>query len=55
MFALTLVILPLYAGGLYIGSRLFGLAKPSTFRVICYILIGASALLGMPALDALLR
>ncbi len=55
VFALTLVILPLYAGGLYIGSRLFGLAKASTFRIICYVLIGASAVLGMPALDTLLR
>lgn len=55
VFALTLVVLPLYAGGLYAGSRLFGLAKPSTFRIICYVLIGASAILGMPALDGLLR
>ncbi|MBP1860851.1 sulfite exporter TauE/SafE family protein [Rhizobium herbae] len=55
VFALTLIILPLYAGGLYVGSRLFGLAKPSTFRTICYVLIGAAAVLGMPALDTLLR
>ncbi len=55
VFALTLVILPLYGSGLYIGSRLFKLAKPSTFRFICYVLIGASAVLGMPALDTLLR
>lgn len=55
VFALTLVILPLYAGGLYVGSRLFGFARPSTFRIICYLLIGASAILGMPALDGLLR
>ena len=55
VFAMTLVILPLYAGGLYFGSRLFGLAKASTFRIICYVLIGASAILGMPALDTLLR
>lgn len=55
VFVLTLVILPLYAGGLYVGSRLFGFARPSTFRTICYVLIGASAILGMPALDGLLR
>lgn len=55
VFYLTLIILPLYAGGLFIGARLFGLAKPSTFRAICLVLIGLSALLGMPAFDALLR
>jgi len=55
VFALTLVIVPLYASGLYAGSRLFGLARPSTFRTICYVLIGASAVLGMPALDGLMR
>jgi len=55
VFALTIVILPNYAVGLYAGSKLFGLAKESTFRTICYLLIAASAILGMPALDGLLR
>ncbi|MBB3399505.1 sulfite exporter TauE/SafE family protein [Rhizobium sp. BK060] len=55
VFALTIVILPSYAVGLYAGSKLFGLAKESTFRTIGYLLIAASAILGMPALDGLLR
>jgi uncharacterized membrane protein YfcA len=55
VFALTMVILPSYAIGLFFGSKLFGFARESTFRIICYTLIGASALLGMPALDGLLR
>jgi uncharacterized membrane protein YfcA len=55
VFALTVIILPSYAVGLFAGSRLFGLAKESTFRIICYVLIGASALIGMPALDGILR
>ncbi|WP_431322013.1 sulfite exporter TauE/SafE family protein [Rhizobium sp. YTU87027] len=55
VFALTIVILPSYAIGLYTGSKLFGLAKESTFRTICYLLIAASAILGMPALDGILR
>ncbi|MBB3539437.1 MULTISPECIES: sulfite exporter TauE/SafE family protein [unclassified Rhizobium] len=55
VFALTIVILPSYAIGLYAGSKLFGLAKESTFRTICYLLIAASAILGMPALDEILR
>ncbi|APO67127.1 sulfite exporter TauE/SafE family protein [Rhizobium mongolense] len=55
VFALTLVILPGYALGLYGGSKLFGLAKESTFRLICYLLIAAAAIIGMPALDGILR
>jgi len=55
VFALTAVILPAYMTGLYGGSKLFGLAKESTFRLICYLLIGASAIIGMPLLDGILR
>jgi uncharacterized protein len=55
VFAVTIVILPSYAIGLYAGSKLFGFAKESTFRTICYFLIAASAILGMPALDGILR
>lgn len=55
VFALTLIILPSYAAGLYGGSLLFGLAKESTFRVMCYVLIGAAAIIGMPMLDGFLR
>jgi uncharacterized membrane protein YfcA len=55
VFALTVLILPAYAAGLYVGARLFGVATDSTFRWICYVLIGSSAVLGMPALDGILR
>jgi uncharacterized membrane protein YfcA len=55
VFALTLVVLPSYAVGLRGGSLCFGLATESTFRLICYVLIGAAAIIGMPALDGLLR
>jgi hypothetical protein len=55
VFALTVLILPSYALGLFGGARLFGLASESTFRWICYLLIGSSALLGMPALDGIFR
>ncbi|MCF3639487.1 sulfite exporter TauE/SafE family protein [Rhizobium sp. TRM95111] len=55
VFALTLVAAPLYAAGLYAGSRLFGHASDRTFRRICLALIAASAVLGMPLLDPLLR
>jgi uncharacterized protein len=55
VFALTILVLPSYAVGLYGGSLSFGLAKESTFRAICYVLIGAAAIIGMPALDSMLR
>jgi uncharacterized membrane protein YfcA len=55
VFALTIVILPAYTAGLYGGTKLFGLAKETTFRLICYLLIGASAIIGMPLLDGILR
>ncbi|RVT96660.1 sulfite exporter TauE/SafE family protein [Rhodovarius crocodyli] len=46
---------PLYAVGVFIGSRLFGLASERTFRRVCYGLIVAAALLGLPLLDGVLR
>ena len=55
VFALTVVALPSYAAGLYAGSWSFRLATERTFRLICYSLIAAAAILGMPALDGLLR
>lgn len=55
VFALTIITLPAYAVGLYGGSKLFGLAKESTFRIACYILIAVSAVGGMPVFDSLLR
>ena len=55
IFALMLVIAPVYAAGLYAGSRLFGLASDITFRRICFALIAGSAILGMPLLDGVLR
>ncbi|PDT30165.1 hypothetical protein CO660_08825 [Rhizobium sp. L9] len=55
VFALTVVILPSYALGLYGGSKLFGLAEERTFRIACYMLIAAAAIIGMPLLDGVLR
>jgi uncharacterized membrane protein YfcA len=55
VFAMTAIILPSYSIGLFAGSKLFGLAKESTFRIISHVLIGASAVIGMPALEGILR
>jgi uncharacterized membrane protein YfcA len=44
---------PGYGIGLWFGSRMFGFASETTFRRICFMLIGAAAIIGMPLLDGL--
>lgn len=51
----ALVIGPFYAGGLLLGSRLFGLASEGVFRRICYGLIALAAITSLPVLDGILR
>jgi len=55
VFAFALIVGPSYAFGLYLGSLLFGRASDQTFRRICYMMIGAAALISLPFLDAFLR
>lgn len=45
---LTAVVAPAFGGGLWVGSRLFGLASEQTFRRICLALIALAAIIGMP-------
>lgn len=52
---LSILIGPTFALGLYIGSHLFSRANEATFRRICYSLIAAAAIIGLPALDGVLR
>ncbi|WP_274627988.1 sulfite exporter TauE/SafE family protein [Arvimicrobium flavum] len=52
---LSLIIGPAFAAGLFVGWRLFGLATERTFRWVCHALIAGAAIVGMPALDGLLR
>jgi uncharacterized membrane protein YfcA len=51
----ALVAAPVYGLGLWLGSRLFGLASDTVFRRACYSLIALSALASLPALDGLWR
>ena len=46
---------PVYAVGVWFGASLFGRASERLFRTICYALIAAAVILGLPALDSLLR
>lgn len=52
---LSLMIGPAFAFGLFGGARLFTLANELVFRRICYSLIGAAAIFGLPVLDGVLR
>jgi uncharacterized protein len=52
---LCLVVGPVYALGLFIGARLFGIADESVFRRICYALIAIAVLVSLPVLDGVIR
>jgi uncharacterized membrane protein YfcA len=51
----SLVVGPVYAIGVWFGASLFGRASETVFRAICYVLIAAAVIIGLPALDNLLR
>ena len=52
---LSLIVGPVYAIGVGFGASLFGHASERIFRTICYALIGAAVVVGLPALDGILR
>ena len=51
----ALVVGPVYAAGIWFGASLFGRASEAIFRAICYALIAAAVIIGLPALDGALR
>jgi uncharacterized protein len=51
----SLLVGPVYAVGVWCGAGLFGRASEKLFRAICYVLIAAAVIIGLPALDGLLR
>src|SRR5690242_8955486 len=51
----ALVVGPVYACGVWFGVSLFGKASETVFRAICYALIAAAVIFGLPALDGVLR
>ena len=50
---LALLVAPVFSVGLYAGSRLFGLASERLFRAVCYSLIAAAAIAGLPVLETI--
>lgn len=55
LLVLALATAAPYGFGVWLGSRMFGLASEQTFRRLCFAMIAVAAILGMPALDGLLR
>ncbi|HEY2213306.1 MAG TPA: sulfite exporter TauE/SafE family protein [Bradyrhizobium sp.] len=51
----SLLVGPVYGIGVWFGAALFGRASETLFRVICYTLIAAAVIIGLPALDGALR
>jgi hypothetical protein len=51
----SLLIGPVYGIGAAFGAALFGRTSETLFRAICYVLIAAAVIIGLPALDGVLR
>lgn len=55
VIGLAVVTGPAFGIGLWLGSRMFGLASDETFRRICYALIALAAAVSLPLFDGWLR
>jgi uncharacterized membrane protein YfcA len=51
----SLIVGPVYALAIWLGARLFGRASEKLFRAICYVLIALALVIGLPALDGVIR
>jgi uncharacterized protein len=51
----SLIVGPVYAAAIWLGAKLFGRASEKLFRAICYTLIAAAVIIGLPALDGVIR
>lgn len=51
----SLLVGPIYGIGVWSGAALFGRASVALFRTICYVLIAAAVVIGLPLLDGVLR
>jgi uncharacterized membrane protein YfcA len=50
-----LLTAPVYGLGIWLGTRMFGLASEQAFRLGCYGMIALAALLGLPLWDGIFR
>ena len=52
---LAIIVAPVFSLGLFLGSRLFGVASERLFRRVCFGLIAAAAIGGLPLFESLFR
>ncbi len=50
---LAIIVAPVFSLGLFLGSRLFGIASEVVFRRVCFGLIAAAAIGGLPLFESL--
>lgn len=55
MVLLTAMLGPLHVAGMWAGGKMFNLASEKTYRYTAYVIVGLSAIIGMPLLDRFLR
>ena len=53
VFVISVLMLPPYLAGTWIGTVVFPLASPQTFRKIVYVMILCSGVVGLPIFDPL--
>lgn len=53
VFLMALLAGPGYGVGMYLGTKLFGVASEQSFRKICFLLIGIAVLIGLPLFDGM--
>jgi uncharacterized protein len=52
VFRVAILMLAPYIAGTWIGSSVFHLASPQTFRRIVYVMIFVSGIMGLPLFDS---
>lgn len=55
VLGLAVLVGPVYGIGVFVGTRMFGLASVTVFRAIAYGLIAATGLFSLPLFDGILR
>lgn len=53
--AMAVILMPLHIAAMWAGARMFRFASETTYRRTAYLIIAASAVVGMPLFDGLFR
>ena len=50
---MAVFVTPVFAGAIWIGSKMFSRSNEQIFRYVCYGLIAMAALIGLPVWDSM--